>query len=153
MYRIVTKARQVPHRLERLKIARSIGRPTGKLVLAGARSPDGAPALPGVRLARRFELCALPFTVHTELHFGDRAFSGPGAACNAHCAGLDDTASGIEVWNSRRRKQRIDAHQAARLAFLAGGAAEMVAARLLQAVERLLERFDRAQPLHARHAV
>src|SRR5712692_11922598 len=127
MYRIVTKARQIPSRLERLDVALGIGGSARKLMLAGACLPDGAPALPGVRLARRFEFCALPFTMHTELHFGDRAFPGPGAACNAHCAGLDDAASGIEVWNSRRRKQRIDAHQAAGLAFLAGGAAEMVA--------------------------
>src|SRR5687767_7662070 len=153
LHAVVAEAGKVPGRLHGLRVPGCVRCATGELMLARRGVPGEAPELPAMRILLGDDGSRAPMTVDAEFHPFDRRCPGPGATDDLDRPGLDDPPARIEIRDSRRHHQRIHAHQAAGLSLLARHAPEMVAARLLQAVERPVDRLDGAQPFHARHAV
>src|SRR5688572_16299260 len=79
LHPVVTEAGQVPRRLERLGIARRIGRAARELVFTAHRVPDEAPARPAVRMSFTSDGRDGPMTVHAELDALDRRGARPRA--------------------------------------------------------------------------
>src|SRR5258706_12100719 len=115
--------------------------------------PVRAPAPPRVRACGGIERRIPPRAVHREFDARDAAVAGPGAAGNLDAARIDDAAPAVVIRDAGRRHEAIDAHAGAGNPLFAGHAAEMIAERLLHAVEGAVDRLDALEPLHATHAV
>src|SRR3954451_123656 len=69
----------VPRRLCRLRVALGVGCPAAQFVVAGPGVPQEAPADPGARVGRRFQLGSGPgrTAVDTDVDSGDRRLARP----------------------------------------------------------------------------
>src|SRR6476646_7161831 len=153
LHAVVSESRSVPGRLERLALAGGIGGAARELVLAGTRVPCDAPRLPCVLELSPLDYSIAPDTVHGQLDAIDVTGAAPCSTTNGNAAGGDNPFTRIEVRNARRDHEGIHAHARARRALLSRRATEVIARRLLQAVELLVDRLDGVEPFHARHAV
>src|ERR671915_531762 len=90
LHRVVRVALQVPGRLERLGVARGVGRATRYEVLARCRVPFEPPPAPGVAAERLVQNGGTEggSAVGGHLHLLNAAESGPRAAAEGRRAGL-----------------------------------------------------------------
>src|SRR5688572_11193626 len=141
LYPVVAESRQVPRRLERLHVTCGVGGAARELMAPRRCRPRCAPPSPA-QIPRWSEVRVAPHTVQRPLHAGDRRAARPGAPGERDLAGLHGASARIEVRNARRHHQGIDAHERARLALLVRATAEVIAARLLEAVECVVDGLD-----------